>query len=160
MSGLPDTNIVGTLTADPELRFTPRGSAVVNFTVACNKRFYNKETGQWEDRDATFLRCNLWNQAAENVAESLSKGQRVMVMGELKQRSFETKDGEKRTTFEVEATEVGPSLKWATATVNKVSRNGGGGGFAPAPAEDPWAAPPASNSQGTAWTPGPDEPPF
>ena len=152
MSGLPKIEMVGTLTADPELRFTPSGAAVANFTVACNERRKNKDTGEWEDGDATFLRCNLWRQAAEHVAESLIRGARVMVTGRLKQRSYETREGEKRTVFEVEVDEVGPSLKWATAKVNKANRGNGG---APAGgSDDPWgSAPPAGSA-------GDSEPPF
>lgn len=141
MSGLPDITMVGTVTADPELRFTPSGDAVANWTVACNKRVKNRDTGEWEDRDATFLRCSVWRQTAENVAESVSKGDRVMVTGEIKQRSFETKEGEKRTTFELDVFEVGPSLKFATAEVRKVGRSSGAGGGA-APESDPWASAP------------------
>lgn len=151
MSGLPQISMVGTLTSDPELRFTPSGAGVVNFTVACNDRRKNKTTGEWEDGDATFLRCNLWRQAAENVAESLIRGQRVMVSGRLKQRSYETREGEKRTVFEVEVDEIGPSLKWATAKVNKVSR---GSDSAPQTSDDPWGAAPAASADDS------EQPPF
>ena len=132
MAGLPEITMVGTLTADPELRFTPNGVAVVNFTVASNARRFDKDKNEWVDGDATFLRCNLWRQPAENVANSLNKGQRVIVTGELKQRSYETAEGEKRTVYELEVNEVGPSLKWATTVVTKVS----GGKGKP----DGWAA--------------------
>lgn len=158
--------VVGNLTADPELRFTPSGAAVANFTVASTPRIYDRQSGEWKDGDALFLRCNIWREAAENVAESLSRGMRVVVTGRLKQRSFETREGEKRTVFELEVDEIGPSLRYATAKVNKVSRGGGGGGFgggAPAaaaapsgPVEDPWGSAPASGSFGG----GDDEPPF
>lgn len=121
MTGLPEITMIGTLTADPELRFVPSGAAVVNFTVAANARRFDKDANEWVDGDATFLRCNLWRKPAENVAESLRKGQRVIVTGELKQRSYETSEGEKRTTYELEVAEVGPSLKWATAVVTKAS---------------------------------------
>ncbi|HVE98632.1 MAG TPA: single-stranded DNA-binding protein [Mycobacteriales bacterium] len=158
--------IIGNLTDDPELRFTPNGAAVANFTVASTPRFLDKTTNEWKDGDALFLRCSIWRQAAENVAESLTRGARVIVQGRLKQRSYETKEGEKRTVYEVEVDEVGPSLKYATAKVNKIQRNGGGGGFgggAPsggggfggqssAPVEDPWASAPAAVAS--------DEPPF
>ena len=117
--------IVGNLVADPELRFTPSGAAVANFRIASTPRTFNKDTNQWEDGEALFLTCNVWRQAAENVAESLSKGMRVVVTGRLKQRSYETKEGEQRTVFEVEVDEVGPSLKYATATVNRNPREGG-----------------------------------
>lgn len=135
MSGLPAITVIGTLTADPELRFTPSGAAVVNFTIAANSRKLNRDTGEWEDGDATFLRANLWRDAAENVAESLTRGTRVIATGALKQRDYE-KDGEKRTVYELEVDEVGPSMKWAKAVVTKTKggnnggSNGGGGGGA------------------------------
>src|SRR5919205_2378628 len=124
-----DTNItlVGNLVDDPELRFTPSGAAVAKFRVASTPRFLDKQTNEWKDGEALFLTCNVWRQAAENVAESLQRGMRVIVQGRLKQRSYETREGEKRTVFEVEADEVGPSLKNATAKVNKSQRSGGGG---------------------------------
>ena len=122
--------LVGNLTDDPELRFTPSGAPVANFTVASTPRFLDKATNEWKDGDTLFLRCNIWRQAAENAAESLQRGMRVIVQGRLKQRSYETKEGEKRTVYEVEADEVGPSLKNATAKVVKTTRGGGqGGGF-------------------------------
>ncbi|MFN8102386.1 MAG: single-stranded DNA-binding protein [Mycobacterium sp.] len=165
--------VVGNLTADPELRFTPSGAAVANFTVASTPRIYDRQSGEWKDGEALFLRCNIWREAAENVAESLTRGSRVIVTGRLKQRSFETREGEKRTVVEVEVDEVGPSLRYATAKVNKASRNGGGGsgfsgggggasrpaaggGGGSAPADDPWGSAPASGSFGGA----DDEPPF
>ncbi|MGH3971188.1 MAG: single-stranded DNA-binding protein [Mycobacterium sp.] len=168
---------VGNLTADPELRFTPSGAAVANFTVASTPRIYDRQSGEWKDGEALFLRCSIWREAAENVAESLTRGSRVIVSGRLKQRSFETREGEKRTVVEVEVDEIGPSLRYATAKVNKASRSGGGGGGgfgggggsrqAPAqPAQDPaaasgsgddpWGSAPASGSFGG----GDDEPPF
>lgn len=125
--------IVGNVVADPELRFTPSGAAVANFRVASTPRVFNRDTGQYEDGEALFLTCNVWRQAAENVAESLTKGMRVIVNGRLKQRSYQTKEGENRTVFEVEVDEVGPSLKFASAQVNRNPREGGGsyggGGF-------------------------------
>jgi single-strand DNA-binding protein len=168
--------VVGNLTADPELRFTPSGAAVANFTVASTPRMFDRQSGEWKDGEALFLRCNIWREAAENVAESLTRGARVIVQGRLKQRSFETREGEKRTVMELEVDEIGPSLRYATATVNKASRGGGGGGGfgggggggqsrpaaasggggASAPAEDPWGSAPASGSFGGA----DDEPPF
>ena len=156
--------VVGNLTADPELRFTPSGAAVANFTVASTPRIYDRQSGEWKDGEALFLRCNIWREAAENVAESLTRGSRVIVQGRLKQRSFETREGEKRTVVEVEVDEIGPSLRYATAKVNKASRSGGGGGGGgsrpaaanSAPAEDPWGSAPASGSFGGA----DDEPPF
>jgi single-strand DNA-binding protein len=117
--------VVGNLVADPELRYTPSGSAVANFRVASTPRRYDSQSGQWVDGEALFLTCNVWRQAAENVANSLTKGDRVIVNGRLRQRSFETREGEKRTVFEVEADEVGPSLKYATTQVSKTPRQGG-----------------------------------
>lgn len=116
--------IVGNITADPELRFTPSGAAVANFTVASTPRSYDKATGEWKDGETLFLRCSLWRQAAENVAESLTKGTRVIVTGRLRQRSYD-KDGEKRTVIELEVDEIGPSLRYVTATLAKVGRPDG-----------------------------------
>ena len=136
-----DTSItlVGNLVAAPELRFTPSGAAVATFTVASTPRTYNRQTQQWEDGEALFLRCNIWRDAAENVAESLQKGQRVIVTGVLKQRSYE-KDGQKRSVFEVEVDEVGPALRYATAKVTRANRSGGGqsdgGGWGSASTQD------------------------
>ncbi|CKO56670.1 single-stranded DNA-binding protein [Mycobacterium tuberculosis] len=113
MAGDTTITIVGNLTADPELRFTPSGAAVANFTVASTPRIYDRQTGEWKDGEALFLRCNIWREAAENVAESLTRGARVIVSGRLKQRSFETREGEKRTVIEVEVDEIGPSLRYA-----------------------------------------------
>jgi single-strand DNA-binding protein len=169
MAGDTVMTVVGNLTADPELRFTPSGAAVANFTVASTPRIYDKQSGEWKDGEALFLRCNIWRQAAENVAESLTRGARVVVQGRLKQRSFETKEGEKRTVFELEVDEIGPSLRYATAKVNKVSRGSGGGGFGGGgssagggpsgpPADDPWgSAPPAGGGQQGGFA---EEPPF
>ena len=143
--------VVGTIVAEPELRFTSSGVAVANFRVASNPRVFNKQTNQHEDGDPLFLTCNVWRDAAENVVESLEKGMRVIVNGRLRQRSYETREGEKRSVYEVEVDEVGPSLKWATAKVSKSDRknsNSGGGGFQqqrPAvtagagQSNDPWA---------------------
>ncbi|GAB3703905.1 hypothetical protein GCM10027598_03310 [Amycolatopsis oliviviridis] len=160
--------MIGNLTSDPELRFTPSGAAVANFTVASTPRTLDRQSGEWKDGEALFLRCNIWRQAAENVAESLTRGARVVVQGRLKQRSFETKEGEKRTVVELEVDEIGPSLRYATAKVNKVSRGtggggggfggGGGGGQSAPPADDPWgSAPPAGGGGGGGFS---DEPPF
>jgi single-strand DNA-binding protein len=163
--------VVGNLTADPELRFTPSGAAVANFTVASTPRIYDRQSGEWKDGEALFMRCSIWREAAENVAESLTRGARVIVSGRLKQRSFETREGEKRTVVELEVDEIGPSLRYATAKVTKAGRGGGGGGFgggagAGAGAakgsattespEDPWGNAPASGSFGGS----DDEPPF
>ncbi|EUA39490.1 single-stranded DNA-binding domain protein [Mycobacterium avium subsp. avium 2285 (R)] len=138
MAGDTTITVVGNLTADPELRFTPSGAAVANFTVASTPRIYDRQSGEWKDGEALFLRCNIWREAAENVAESLTRGSRVIVTGRLKQRSFETREGEKRTVVEVEVDEIGPSLRYATAKVNKASRSGGGGGgFGGDPASSP-----------------------
>src|SRR5919198_1498050 len=128
MAGETTITVVGNLTADPELRFTPSGAAVANFTVASTPRIYDRQSGEWKDGEALFLRCNIWREAAENVAESLQRGSRVIVTGRLKQRSFETREGEKRTVVELEVDELGPSLRYATAKVNKTQRGGGGGG--------------------------------
>jgi single-strand DNA-binding protein len=174
MAGETVITVVGNLTADPELRFTPSGAAVANFTVASTPRNFDRQSGEWKDGDALFMRCNVWRQAAENVAETLTRGMRVMVSGRLRQRSFETREGEKRTVVELEVDEVGPSLKYATAKVNKVSRGSGGGGFGggsgggsgsggggggyggSAPVDDPWgSAPPAGSGPAAD-----DEPPF
>src|SRR5438552_12513138 len=121
--------VVGNLTDDPELRFTPSGAAVAKFRLASTPRFLDKATNEWKDGESLFLSCNVWRQAAENVAESLQRGMRVIVQGRLKQRSYETKEGEKRTVFEVEVDEVGPSLQNATAKINKRQGSGGQGGF-------------------------------
>ena len=128
MAGDTIITVVGNLTADPELRFTPSGAAVANFTVASTPRIFDRQTSEWKDGDALFMRCSIWREAAENVAESLTRGSRVIVQGRLKQRSYETREGEKRTVVELEVDEIGPSLKYATAKVNKASRSGGGGG--------------------------------
>ena len=150
--------VVGRLTNDPELRFTPSGAAVANFTVASNSRVLDRTTNEWKDGEALFLNCSVWRQYAENVAESLTKGTQVMVTGRLKQRSYETREGEKRTVIEVEVDDIGPTLRFATAKVNRVQRQGGGfdGGQSAsggAPADDPWASSPSSGA-------GFDEPPF
>jgi single-strand DNA-binding protein len=158
MAGETIITVVGNLTGDPELRFTPSGAAVANFTVASTPRTFDRMTNEWKDGEAMFLNCSVWRQVAENVAESLTKGMRVIVQGRLKSRSYETQSGERRTVFEVEVDEIGPALRYATA---KVTRNpssgnyqsGSAGWSAPAaepatPAADPWA-----NAQS-------DEPPF
>lgn len=121
--------VVGNIVADPELRFIQNGAAVANFRVASTPRRYDAQAGQYVDGEAVFLTCNVWRQAAENVAETLHKGDRVIVTGRLRQRSYEDKNGERRTVMEVEVDEVGPSLRFATAQVNKVSRGGGQGGY-------------------------------
>ncbi|QNG20587.1 single-stranded DNA-binding protein [Rhodococcus triatomae] len=175
MAGDTVITVVGNLTADPELRFTPAGAAVANFTVASTPRMFDRQTNEWKDGEALFLRCNIWREAAENVAESLTRGSRVIVQGRLKQRSYETREGEKRTVVELEVDEIGPSLRYATAKVNKANRSGGGGGgfsggsgggrpqqqaaggFA---GDDPWgSAPQASGSFGGGGAAN-DEPPF
>jgi len=140
-----DTSITlcGTLVADPELRYTPTGQAVANFRVASTPRFLDKATNEWKDGDSLFLTCNVWRQAAENVAESLQRGMRVIVTGRLKQRSYE-KDGTKRTVLEIEVDDVGPSLRNASAKVTKSNRSGGGtpgNGQAASRVADPWAQP-------------------
>ncbi|MBA2558346.1 MAG: single-stranded DNA-binding protein [Propionibacteriales bacterium] len=174
MAGETTITVVGNLTDDPDLRFTPSGAAVANFTVASTPRFFDKQTNDWKDGDALFLRCSIWRQAAENVAETLQRGARVIVQGRLKQRSYETREGEKRTTFEVDVEEIGPSLKYATAKVTKTSRSGGGSGggsyAGTGGGNDPWAAPAGNQSAGSpssaagdpwaAPTGGADDPPF
>jgi single-strand DNA-binding protein len=161
--------VVGNLTADPELRFTPSGAAVANFTVASTPRMMDRQTNEWKDGDPLFMRCSIWREAAENVAESLTRGSRVIVTGRLKQRSYETREGEKRTVVELEVDEIGPSLRYATAKVNKASRSGGGGGgfgggggggsraaASDGPRDDPWGSAPASGS----FSGADEEPPF
>lgn len=141
----------GVVVADPELRYTPNGNAVANFRVASNSRRYNKDTKQWEDGDTTFLTCNLWGEAAKNVADTLAKGMRVNLTGKLKQRSYQAKTGEDRTVFEVDVFEVGPSLKYATATVTRSQGDGG-----QAPQGDPWNSAPNTGGFGQQ----DEEPPF
>ncbi len=128
-AGDTQITIAGNLVDDPELRFTPAGQPVARFRVASTPRFRDNATGEWKDGDSLFLTCNVWRQAAENVAESLQRGMRVIVSGRLRQRSYETKEGEKRTVYEVEVDDVGPSLRNASAKVNKVARSGAGGGY-------------------------------
>jgi single-strand DNA-binding protein len=161
--------LVGNLVDDPELRFTPSGAAVAKFRMASTPRYLDKQTNEWKDGESLFLSVNVWRQAAENVAESLQRGMRVIVQGRLKQRSYETKEGEKRTVYEVEADEVGPSLRSASAKVTKTQRGGSSFGASAGTDNDPWAsaAPAAAPAQasgggGGGWnTPGAsDEPPF
>lgn len=164
MAGETNITVIGNLVDDPELRFTASGVAVANFRIASTPRMFDKASGEWKDGDSLFLSCSVWRQYAENVAESLTKGTRVIVTGRLKQRSYETQSGERRTVVEIEVDEVGPCLRNATAKVARVARDGGyggasGGGFtAPAatPPADPWAAQPAGDS----WGGGGDQPPF
>ena len=166
-----DTTItmIGNLFDDPELRFTPSGAAVAKFRVASTPRYLDKQTNEWKDGESLFLQCQIWRQAAENVAESLTKGMRVILSGRLKQRSYETKEGEKRTVFEVEVDEVGPSLRSATAKVTRTQRAAGGassGSFgSPAAStetfsDDPWAAASTTTAGGGWATTTNDEPPF
>jgi single-strand DNA-binding protein len=164
MAGETTITVVGNLTDDPDLRFTPSGAAVANFTVASTPRFFDKQTNEWKDGDALFLRCSIWRQAAENVAESLHRGTRVIVTGRLRQRSYETREGEKRTVIELEVDEIGPSLKYATAKTTKTTRSGGSGD-AGGMGHDPWAtsAPSAPDSGADPWAApagASDEPPF
>jgi single-strand DNA-binding protein len=188
MAGETVITVVGNLVDDPELRFTPSGAAVANFRIASTPRTFDRQTNEWKDGDALFLSCSVWRQAAENVAESLQRGMRVVVQGRLKQRSYETREGEKRTVVELEVDEVGPSLAFATAKVTRASRSGGGGGYsggggqaaqsrpAASGGDDPWAtpapqgggapagggssAPAAGNDPWGAPGVGSDEPPF
>jgi len=162
MAGETVITVVGNLVDDPELRFTPSGAAVANFRIASTPRTFDKQTNEWKDGDALFLSCSVWRQAAENVAESLQRGMRVVVQGRLKSRTYETREGEKRTVFEIEVEEVGPSLKYATAKVTRTTRSGGSGGFSGGSGQpagqgapqgsgepDPWATPaqPAGGGQ-------------
>jgi len=128
MAGETVITVIGNLTGDPELRFTPSGAAVANFTVASTPRTFDRQTNEWKDGDTLFLRCSIWREAAENVAESLTKGMRVIVQGRLVQRSYETREGEKRTVVELQVDEIGPSLRYASAKVTRAQRSGGGGG--------------------------------
>ena len=165
MAGDTVITVIGNITGDPELRFTPSGAAVANFTVASTPRAFDRQSNEWKDGETLFMRCSVWRDAAENVAESLQRGTRVIVTGRLKSRSYETKEGEKRTVIEMEVDEVGPSLRYATAKVNKTQR-GGGGGFGGGAGgggqqgggwsgqqgggqqEDPWATGPAGGQGG------------
>jgi len=173
MAGETVITVVGNLVDDPELRFTPSGAAVANFRIASTPRTFDRQSNEWKDGETLWLGCSVWRQAAENVAESLQKGMRVIVQGRLKSRSYETREGEKRTVFEIDVDEVGPSLKSATAKVNKTTRSGGGGGYSGGGrpgGEDPWAtgAGSGAGSGGSPaaadpWATGggsPEEPPF
>lgn len=177
MAGETTITVIGNLTGDPELRFTPSGAAVANFTVASTPRTFDRQSNEWKDGDTLFLRCSIWREAAESVAESLTKGTRVIVTGRLVQRSYETREGEKRTVYELQVDEVGPSLRYATAKVTRTQRsggggfgggNGGGGGFGGGgggfsgggssgggQTDDPWATPAGGSGGGYS-----DEPPF
>ena len=178
MAGETVITIIGNLTNDPELRFTPSGAAVANFTVASTPRTFDRQSNEWKDGETLFMRCSVWRDAAENVAESLQRGTRVLVSGRLRSRSYETKEGEKRTVVEMEVDEVGPSLRYATAKVAKTSRGGGGGGGfgggggggysgggggggysggggSQPPADDPWATGPSGGLGSSS-----EEPPF
>ena len=181
MAGDTIITVVGNLVDHPELRFTPSGAAVANFRIASTPRQFDRQSGEWKDGDTLFLSCAVWRQAAENVAESLEKGMRVIVQGRLKIRQFERQDGSRGQSTEIDVDEVGPSLRSATAKVTRASRSGGQGGFSggggggqqqAAPANDPWAAPagggnaPAGGGGGDPWAGGgaqggsSDEPPF
>ena len=163
-SGDINITVVGNLTNDQELRFTSNGAAVASFTVASNSRYMDRTTNEWKDSDPVFMRCNVWRQYAEHVAESLTKGTRVIVTGRLKQRSYETREGEKRNVMELEVEDVGPALRNATAKVSRVARTGdsgvssGGASAASTPADDPLATP-AASGWANAGTPS-EEPPF
>lgn len=186
MAGETVITVIGNLVADPELRFTPSGSAVANFTIASTPRQFDRQANEWKDGEALFLRCSVWKEAAENVAETLTKGMRVIAQGRLRSRSYDTKEGERRTVMELEVDEIGPSLRFASAKVTRTQRSGGGGGGfggggfsnapqqnAPqqpqqqqpqqgggwnAPANDPWST--GGNNGGGWGNPGNDEPPF
>jgi single-strand DNA-binding protein len=151
MAGETVITLVGNLVEDPELRFTPSGAAVANFRVASTPRTFDRQNNEWKDGETLFLSCSVWRQAAENVSESLQRGMRVIISGRLKSRSYETREGEKRTVFEIDVDEVGPSLKTATAKVTKTTRSGGGGGYGSGSSDnDPWAtqASPATAQSG------------
>jgi len=171
MAGETVMTVIGNLTGDPELRFTPSGAAVANFTVASTPRTFDRQSNEWKDGDTLFMRCSIWREAAESVAESLTKGTRVIVTGRLIQRSYETREGEKRTVVELQVDEVGPSLRYATAKVTRTQRSGGGGfggggggGYGGGQGggnsgggqqDDPWATPAGGSGGGYS-----DEPPF
>ena len=176
MAGETTITIIGNLVDDPDLRFTPSGAAVANFRIASTPRTFDRQTNEWKDGETLFMTCAVWRQAAENVAESLQRGMRVIVQGRLKSRSFETREGEKRTVFEIDVDEVGPSLRSATAKVTRASRSGGEGGYSGGqgggqgggysggggqqqtpPASDPWAtSAPAGGGQQQQSQPGND----
>ncbi len=186
MAGETVITIIGNLTNDPELRFTPSGAAVANFTVASTPRTFDRQSNEWKDGETLFMRCSVWREAAENVAESLTRGTRVIVSGRLRSRTYDTKEGEKRTVVELEVDEVGPSLRYATTKVSKTSRGGGGGGgfgggggnggggggfgggnaggggggygSSQGRSEDPWATGPSGG--GNAYAGAPEDPPF
>ena len=175
MAGDTVITVIGNLTDDPELRFTPSGAAVAKFRVASTPRVMDRQSGEWKDGEPLFLSCSVWRQAAENVAESLQRGARVIVSGRLRQRSYETREGEKRTVYELEVDEIGPSLRYATAKVQKMARSGGGGGgFGSGGGggqsgggggnfDDPWATAtpaPSSSSGSGGGSNFDDEPPF
>ncbi len=184
MAGETVITIIGNLTNDPELRFTPSGAAVANFTVASTPRTFDKNSNEWKDGETLFMRCSVWREAAENVAESLTRGTRVLVSGRLRSRTYDTKEGEKRTVVELEVDEVGPSLRYATTKVSKTSRGGGGGfggggnsgggnggggggggggyGSPQGRTEDPWATGPSGGNGGggNAYAGAPEDPPF
>jgi len=163
MAGDTTITLIGNLTADPELRFTPSGAAVANFTVASTPRTFDRQTQEWKDGEAMFITCAAWRNLAENVAESLTKGSRVIVSGRLRSRSYEGREGERRTVFEIEVDEIGPSLRYATAKVTRTSSSGGGSYQGGAPAGAPageWAAP-AAGADNDPWANAQsDEPPF
>lgn len=175
MAGETPITIIGNLVDDPDLRFTPSGAAVANFRIASTPRTFDRQANEWKDGETLFITCAVWRQAAENVAESLQRGMRVIVSGRLKSRSYETREGEKRTVFEIDVDEVGPSLRNATAKVTRASRSGGeggysgGGGSSSSPAGDPWSSPApqgggGQQSGGDPWAApagqSTDEPPF
>ena len=165
MAGEPNITVVGNLTEDPELKFTPSGAAVANFRVAVNSRTFDRQANEWKEGDTSFYRCAAWRQLAEHVAESLQKGQRVLVNGRLRVRDFERQDGSRGTIAEINVDEVGPSLRFATASVTKMNRSSDGGGFGggggQSPASSPWGGQAAQEPAGDAWSGGSgEEPPF
>jgi len=176
MAGETTITVIGNLTDDPELRFTPSGAAVAKFRIASTPRTLDRQSGEWKDGEPLFLACSVWRQVAENVAESLQRGARVIVSGRLRQRSYETREGEKRTVIELEVDEIGPSLRYATAKVQKMSRSSGGGGFGASGgdggqrgggssggggySDDPWASATPAGGGGGSGSSFDDEPPF
>lgn len=167
MAGDTIITVIGNLTSDPELRFTPSGSAVANFTIASTPRTYDRQSNEWKDGETLFLRASVWREAAENVAETLTKGTRVIAQGKLKMRSYETKEGEKRTATELEVDEIGPSLQFASAKVSRTQRSGSGGGNqggqrggGQQSQNDPWGAPSGQQSSQNWGNQDASEPPF
>lgn len=162
MAGETVITLIGNLVADPELRFTPSGAAVASFTIASTPRVFDRQSNEWKDGEALFLRASVWREAAENVAETLTKGMRVIAQGRLRSRSYDTKEGERRTVMELEVDEIGPSLKYASAKVTRTARGNGEGAAGRAPDSNGagWNSPPTGGGGGWGNTPSPTDPPF